>query len=437
MTVARADTPSSKTTDTLIRAATDRSTARSGRWDDLARRLVFAKLGAFSTGLIRIVEEGQAHEFGTADNTLEATVHVHDPRFYRAMALGGSLGAAEAYIDGQWSTDDLIAVCRIAVRNGDTRQDMEKGWARLGRPLNRLFHSLRRNTHAGSRRNIAAHYDLGNDFFRLFLDETLMYSSAIFPHEDASLAEASTYKNERICRKLDLKPSDHLLEIGTGWGGFALHAASHYGCRITSTTISSQQYELARERIAAAGLADRVEVVLEDYRDLKGHYDKLVSIEMIEAVGHHYYDAYFGACGRLLKPDGLMLLQSITISDWVFPAHTHTVDFIKRYIFPGSCVPSVAAISASIAQSSDMRIAHLEDIGPHYARTLATWRDNFLANIDEVRALGLPEEFIRMWDYYFCYCVAGFTERYISDAQILLARPQNRRAPILPDLAAA
>jgi len=437
MTVARADTTSGDTTDTLIRAATGRSAARAGRWDQLARRLVFAKLGEFSTGRIRLIEDGQVHEFGAADNTLAATVHVHDSRFYRAMALGGSLGAAEAYIDGLWTTDDLTAVCRIAVRNSDTRRDMESGWARLSRPFNRLFHSLHRNTHAGSRRNIAAHYDLGNDFFRLFLDETLMYSSAIFPHEDATLAEASTYKNDRICRKLNLKSSDHLLEIGTGWGGFALHAATHYGCRITSTTLSRQQYELARERIAAARLTDRIEIILEDYRDLKGHYDKLVSIEMIEAVGHHYYDAYFGVCGRLLKPDGLMLLQSITISDWVFPTHTRTVDFIKRYIFPGSCIPSVAAISGSIARSSDMRIAHLEDIGPHYARTLATWRENFLANIDQVRTLGLPEEFLRMWDYYFCYCVAGFSERYISDAQILLARPQNRRTPILPDLAAA
>ena len=420
---------------TLIRAAQSRSAIRSGRWDDLARKLVFNKLEQFSTGQIAISENGATHFFGVDDDTLKASVEVHDPRFYRSMALGGSLGAAEAYLDGQWTTDDLTAVCRIVLRNSDTRWQMEKGWARLGRPLNRLFHTLHRNTARGSRRNIAAHYDLGNDFFRLFLDETMMYSSAIFPRSDASLEEAAVYKVDRICRKLDLHPGDHLLEIGTGWGGFALHAATHYGARVTTTTISRQQYELAVERVAEAGLADRIDIVLEDYRDLRGQYDKLVSIEMIEAVGHHYYDAYFAACGRLLKPDGLMLLQAITISDWVFQDHIHSVDFIKRYIFPGSCIPSLAAMAGAVAASSDLRMVHLEDIGPHYARTLAAWRDRFMARLDEVRALDLPEEFIRMWEYYFCYCEAGFSERYISDAQILLAKPQNRRRSILPDLA--
>ena len=425
------------TESTLIRAAQNRSAAPSSRWDDLARKLIWAKLSQFKTGQLRLIENGETHLFGADDSTLQATVRVHNPRFYRAMALGGSLGAAEAYIDGLWTADDLTAVCRIAACNGSTRNDMEKGWARLGRPLNRLFHSLHRNTRKGSRHNIAAHYDLGNDFFRLFLDDTLMYSSGVFPHQGAALAEASLHKIERVCQKLDLQESDHLLEIGTGWGGFALHAATHYGCRITSTTISRQQYDLARQRVKDAGLSDRIEIVLEDYRDLKGQYDKLVSIEMIEAVGHHYYDAYFSACGALLKPDGLMLLQAITISDWVFESHTRTVDFIKRYIFPGSCIPSLAAIAGSIAQSSDLRITHLEDIGPHYARTLAAWRERFFAHIDAVRALDLPEEFIRMWDYYFCYCEAGFTERYISDAQILLSKPQNRRQPILPDLGPA
>ena len=422
------------TENTLIRAVQSRTATRSGRWDDLARRLVLDKLSQFKTGQIRVIENGVTHLFGADDKTLQATVRVHDPRFYRAMALGGSLGAAEAYIDGMWTTDNLTAVCRLAVRNMNTRGEMEKGWARLGRPLNRLFHSLHRNTRKGSRHNIAAHYDLGNDFFRLFLDDTLMYSSGVFPCKDSTLSEASLHKIERVCRKLDLQESDHLLEIGTGWGGFAIHAATHYGCRVTSTTISQQQCELARRRVAENGLSDRIEIVLQDYRDLRGQYDKLVSIEMIEAVGHHYFNDYFDACGALLKPDGLMLLQAITISDWVFPAHTRTVDFIKRYIFPGSCIPSLAAIAGSIAQSSDLRITHLEDIGPHYARTLAAWRERFFANIDQVRALGLPEEFIRMWEYYFCYCEAGFAERYISDAQLLLSKPQNRRQPILPDL---
>jgi cyclopropane-fatty-acyl-phospholipid synthase len=241
------------------------------------------------------------------------------------------------------------------------------------------------------------------------------------------LEEASRHKIERICQLLELGPNDHLLEIGTGWGGFALHAAKNYGCRITTTTISQQQYDMAVERIAQADLSDRIKVLRVDYRDLEGQYDKIVSIEMIEAVGHHYYDAYFGQCSRLLKPDGLMLLQAITIGDWFFDAHTRTVDFIKRYIFPGSCIPSVTAMAESLARESDMRIVDLRDIGPHYARTLRIWRERFFEQIDQVRDQGFNEEFIRMWAFYLCYCEAGFAERYIGDAQILLAKPQNRR----------
>lgn len=411
----------------------NRVSIRTGWFDDLARRLVRAKLDQLRDGQLLLVDGAGKSLFGRGGD-LMATIQVRDPRFYRAVALGGSLGAAEAYMDGHWETDDLTAVCRMVARNGESQQRLESGWARLSRPAHRLFHALRRNSPTNSRRNIAAHYDLGNDFFRLFLDETMMYSCAIFPDADSTLAEASLYKNERICRKLDLKPTDHLLEIGTGWGGFALHAAQRYGCRVTTATISREQYELAQERVRRAGLQDRVEVLLRDYRDLEGRYDKLVSIEMIEAVGHQYFDTYFRKCGELLAPDGLMLLQAITISDWAFEAHKHTVDFIKRYIFPGSCIPSVTAISDSLSRVTDMRLFHLEDIGPHYARTLREWRTRFSAHIDQVRAMGFPEEFIRMWEFYLCYCEAGFAERYISDAQLLLAKPDNRRAPLLPEL---
>ncbi len=392
-----------------------------------ARRMVLAKMARFTQGHLTIEDGGQTFEFGRADDTLRAHVRVLDPRFYRYMALGGSLGASEAYIDGLWETDDLTALCRIVVQNGEARDKMERGWGWLAKPAHQLFHVLHRNTTANSRRNIAAHYDLGNEFFRLFLDENLMYSSAIFPSPDSSLEEASRHKIERICQLLELGPNDHLLEIGTGWGGFALHAAKNYGCRITTTTISQQQYDMAVERIAQADLSDRIEVLRVDYRDLEGQYDKIVSIEMIEAVGHHYYDAYFGQCSRLLKPDGLMLLQAITIGDWFFDAHTRTVDFIKRYIFPGSCIPSVTAMAESLARESDMRIVDLRDIGPHYARTLRIWRERFFEQIDHVRDQGFNEEFIRMWAFYLCYCEAGFAERYIGDAQILLAKPQNRR----------
>jgi cyclopropane-fatty-acyl-phospholipid synthase len=392
-----------------------------------ARRMVLAKMARFTQGHLTIEDGGQTFEFGRADDTLRAHVRVLDPRFYRYMALGGSLGASEAYIDGLWETDDLTALCRIVVQNGEARDKMERGWGWLAKPAHQLFHVLHRNTTANSRRNIAAHYDLGNEFFRLFLDENLMYSSAIFPSPNSSLEEASRHKIERICQLLELGPNDHLLEIGTGWGGFALHAAKNYGCRITTTTISQQQYDMAVERIAQADLSDRIKVLRVDYRDLEGQYDKIVSIEMIEAVGHHYYDAYFGQCSRLLKPDGLMLLQAITIGDWFFDAHTRTVDFIKRYIFPGSCIPSVTAMAESLARESDMRIVDLRDIGPHYARTLRIWRERFFEQIDQVRDQGFNEEFIRMWAFYLCYCEAGFAERYIGDAQILLAKPQNRR----------
>jgi len=408
-------------------------TNRIGWLDALARRAVFAKLTQLCEGQVTVIDGGERRVFGQGGD-LTATVQVRDPRFYRAVALGGSLGSGEAYMDGLWEVDDLTALCRIIVRNSASRWEIEKGWARLTGPAHRLFHALRRNSPAGSRRNIAAHYDLGNDFFRLFLDETMMYSCAVFPREDSSLAEASVHKTERICRKLALRPEDHLLEIGTGWGGFAVHAARRYGCRITTATVSQEQHDFARERVRAAGLEERVEVLLEDYRELKGQYDKIVSIEMIEAVGHQYFDTYFRRCCELLEPDGLMLLQAITMSDWAFEDHRRTVDFIKRYIFPGSCIPSVAAIGGSLARVTDMRLVHLEDIGPHYARTLRAWRERFLASIDQIRAMGFAEEFVRMWEFYLCYCEAGFAERYISDAQLLLARPGNRRAPVLAGL---
>jgi cyclopropane-fatty-acyl-phospholipid synthase len=396
-------------------------------WDAWAKKLVLAKLTHFQKGQLIIIDGENTYICGNEPDGLRAQVRVLHPRFYRYMALGGSLGAAEAYMDGLWETDDLTALCRIVVQNGKTRDKMERSWAQLAKPAHHLFHALHRNTTRNSRRNIAAHYDLGNEFFRLFLDANLMYSSAIFPAPTSTLEEASYHKIERICQKLELGPDDHLLEIGTGWGGFALHAASIYGCRVTTTTISEEQHKLASQRIEQAGLSERVEVLLTDYRQLEGQYDKIVSIEMIEAVGHHYYDAYFAQCSRLLKPDGLMMLQAITIGDWIFAAHTRTVDFIKRYIFPGSCIPSVTAITQSLASVSDLRVVDLRDIGPHYARTLRMWRERFFAQIDAVRQQGFSEEFIRMWEFYFCYCEAGFAERYIADAQILLAKPANRR----------
>jgi cyclopropane-fatty-acyl-phospholipid synthase len=333
---------------------------------------------------------------------------------------------------GDWSCDDLTTLVRIFALNRAVLNGLEKGLARLGMSLFRVIHTLRRNTRHGSRTNIAAHYDLGNEFYRLFLDETLMYSCAIFATEETGLYEASVAKNERICHKLQLRPGDHLLEIGSGWGGFALHAASRYGCRVTTTTISRQQYDLTRQRVKEAGLEDRITVLCQDYRDLRGCFDKLVSIEMIEAVGQRFLDTYLRRCSRLLKPAGMMLLQAITIADQEYRRTKRAVDFIQHYIFPGGFLPSLAAITAAVAKVTDLRLYHLEDIGSHYATTLRHWREHFSANRDQVRALGFSESFIRMWEYYLCYCEGGFRERAISNVQILFTKPLCRRKPWLP-----
>ncbi|MCA8941247.1 MAG: class I SAM-dependent methyltransferase, partial [Planctomycetes bacterium] len=298
-----------------------------------------------------------------------------------------------------------------------------------------LFHRLRRNTKSGSKANIAAHYDLGNDFFERFLDPTMTYSSACFAHPGMTLEQASIEKLDRLCRKLDLKPDDHLLEIGTGWGSMAIHAARHYGCRVTTTTISRQQFELARERVRRAGLEDRIEVLERDYRDLEGEYDKLVSVEMIEAVGHEFLGDYMHACSARLKPDGVMAIQVITIQDQLYARAVREVDFIKRYIFPGSFIPSITAIGDAMAARTDLRMFHLEDMAPHYAETLRRWRGNLHANREEILALGSYDEaFLRLWDYYLCYCAGGFEERQLGVAQIVFTKPLCRMDPILPRL---
>jgi cyclopropane-fatty-acyl-phospholipid synthase len=350
-------------------------------------------------------------------------VDVLDPGFWPAVAVGGSVGAGEAYTDGLWRCDDLVGLVRLLLRNRPVLEAMEGGLARLSAPLRAMLHWINRNSRAGSRRNIAAHYDLGNAFYRLWLDETLMYSCAIFERPDMSLAEASTAKLARICRKLALGPGDRVLEIGTGWGGFALHAAGRHGCRVTTATLSREQHELATRRVADAGLADQVEVLLCDYRDLHGRYDKIVSIEMVEAIGAAYLETYFRQCGRLLAPHGAMLLQAITIADQRYEPALKEVDFIQRHIFPGGFLPSVTALTAAMTRGSDLRTVHLEDIGPHYAETLARWRGNFFAQLERVRSLGFDERFIRMWDFYLAYCEGGFRERDIGTVQMLLAKP--------------
>jgi cyclopropane-fatty-acyl-phospholipid synthase len=370
----------------------------------------------------------------TGSEPLQIHVTVRSPEFYRQVAMNGSVGAGEAFMDGQWECSDLVALVRLLVRNRDLLDGMETGLARLGGIAMRAWNRFRRNTRNGSRRNIAAHYDLGNALFALFLDDNMMYSSAIFADASESLETASRRKLDRICHKLDLRPSDHVVEIGTGWGGFALHAAAHYGCRVTTTTISAEQHALALERVAAAGLQDRISVLLNDYRDLDGGYDKLVSIEMIEAIGHTYLDTYFEKCAALLKPEGLALIQAITIEDTRYQQALDSVDFIKRHVFPGSFIPCVSAMLDASSRVSDMRLLNLEDIGSSYAITLNQWRKRFLARLDDVRKLGYDERFVRMWEYYLCYCEGGFIERSIGTVQMLFARPGNRRAQFVPTL---
>ena len=411
------------TTENVI-ANPDVSDRPMGWLDRLARRAVHAQLARLPEGRLMLEDSLGSVRVTERGGDLSARVTVNNAKFYRRCATGGSLGAAESFLRGEWSCDDMTSLFRIFIRGMDEADRMDRGLARLAGFAARLWHRLRPNTRSGSRRNIHEHYDLGNDFFDLFLDETMSYSCAYFEQPSASLADASRAKLDMVCRKLELQPGDHLLEIGTGWGGLAMHAARHFGCRVTSTTISREQYERAKQRVAEEGLGDRITFLLEDYRDLKGQYDKLVSIEMIEAVGHKFLPTFFSQCARLLKPDGLMLLQAISMPDHRYAQYRRNADFIQRYVFPGSCVPSLSAMTQAIARASDLRVLHLQDIGPHYATTLRHWRHRFVDRLDEVRALGYDERLIRMWLYYLTYCEAGFLERYTGVAQIVLGKPR-------------
>jgi cyclopropane-fatty-acyl-phospholipid synthase len=357
-------------------------------------------------------------------------VEILDPRFYADAVFGGTVGAGAAYIRGLWRCSDLTGLTRVMYVNRAVMDQMDRRWTFLSRPLLRAFHWLHRNSKLGSERNISAHYDLGNDFYRLMLDETMAYSCAIFSDEATTLAAASRAKFETVCRKLALQPTDHLLEIGTGWGGLAIHAAEHYGCRVTTTTISREQHDFARAQVERHDLGDRVTVLLEDYRSLEGQYDKLASVEMIEAVGAPYLDTYLAKCAALLRESGAMLLQAITIQDQDYRAQLRTVNFIQRYVFPGSFIPSVGAIAESLRRVTDMKIFHLQDIGPHYVRTLALWRRNFFEHLAAVRKLGFSEQFIRLWEFYLCSCEGGFAERALGDVQLLLTKPGCRREVI-------
>jgi cyclopropane-fatty-acyl-phospholipid synthase len=397
--------------------------------DRLARRIVFSRLNNLRCGQVVIKEHGNCTSYGAWSDEcpLTAVICVTNPAFYSDIAFGGSIGAGEAYMQGHWHCDQLSMLLRIMLINRDVLEDIDSGFASITRPLRKVLHWLNRNTRSGSRKNIAAHYDLGNDFYSLWLDEKMMYSCAYFEKADTSLEAASTAKLERICRKLDLTADDSVIEVGTGWGGFAIYAAENYGCHVTTTTISREQYELAKVRIASAGLEDRVTLLFDDYRDLEGRYDKLVSIEMIEAVGHEFHDSFFEKCSSLLKPGGQMLLQTITMADQQYEEYKRGVDFIRRYIFPGGCLTSVTDMTRVMTKHTDMRVSHVEEIGSHYAYTLRHWHDRFFEKIEAIREQGYPESFIRMWQFYLCYCESAFVERATGTVQMLVVKPDARR----------
>jgi cyclopropane-fatty-acyl-phospholipid synthase len=403
-----------------------------GPIDRLARGVVLRLLSRIRGGELVLVEDSTVMSFGerVSARPLKAVLHVHSPRFYRQLGRG-SLGLGEGYVDGLWDCDDLVALARIAALNVGALDRLRRAFAPVLIPVQRSARWLARNTPGRSREQIAAHYDLGNELFSQFLDPTMMYSCAVFESPSATLEEASLAKLERVCAKLELRPEDHVLEIGTGWGGFAVYAARRYGCRVTTTTISAEQHSYASERVREAGLQERVRVLLDDYRDRstidrQGRYDKLVSIEMIEAVGWQYFPTFFRRCSELLKEDGAMLLQAIVIDDRAYEVEKAGRSFMNTHIFPGGCLPSLEVIGRSIARVTDLRQVHLEDMTAHYATTLQRWRERFLDATERLSEFGYDERFRRLWELYLSYCEGGFRERRIQDVQLLLAKPRFR-----------
>lgn len=393
------------------------------------RAPVLKSLRALSSGSLTLQDGPDTYSFGGgARREMSARVNVHSPRLYRRVALGGALGAAESYLRGEWTTDDLPSTLRVFAANLDMINRLDGPLTRAINLPSTLSHRLRRNSRRGSRRNIHDHYDLGNELFALFLDDTMTYSCGVFHKPDATMQDASLAKLDLVCRKLQLTASHRVLEIGSGWGSFAIHAARTYRCHVTTTTISQAQFDVATARVREAGLADRVTVLLSDYRDLTGQYDALVSIEMIEAVGAQFLDEYFATCNRLLAPHGQMLLQGIIMPEHRYGPYLGSADFIQRYVFPGSALTSIGAMARAIGKATDLNVTHIEDLSPHYARTLQRWRERFLSRLDEVRALGgYDTRFIRLWDYYLAYCEAGFSERLTGVVQVLLAKSSCRR----------
>ncbi len=403
------------------------------RFHTLAKSQLFKRLPKLRNVNLTVVEGNERQQFGDASGK-PITVTIYQPEAYSYIAFGGSAGAGESYFLGLWDVDDLVGLIRAMVGTEGLLRDINNGFSAASQQLYAASHWLKKNNKKGSRQNIQAHYDLGNDFFETFLDPSMMYSCAVYPKPEASLEDAQYEKLDRICRKLALSADDHVVEIGTGWGGFAIHAAKNYGCKVTTTTISDQQFALATERVQAAGLEDKITVLKNDYRDLTGKFDKLVSIEMIEAVGDKFLNTFFKKCADLLKPDGLMLLQVITCPDQDYKTYLKRVDFIQRFVFPGGCLPSLARMSSAVLENTDLNTIHQEDLAPHYAKTLNEWRIRLTANRSTLSAIGYDLRLLRLWDFYLASCEAGFTERMTGLTQMMFMKPNARPESYLPDL---
>jgi len=394
------------------------------------KSVLLKKMQNIDYGQIHVQDGEEVFHFGHPDSKLIVKVQINSPEFYVMIGSDGLLGAAEAYSNGLWSADNLVILIRIIIRNSDVMGKLESGWSNLMKPINSIIHLKRKNSLAGSKKNILAHYDLSNEFYKLWLDETMTYSCGIFEKDTTSMKDASIEKLDRICRKLSIQEKDSVLEIGTGWGSFAIHAAKNYHCHIITTTISDAQYKYVKEKIESSGLTDKITLLKTDYRKLEGKYDKIVSIEMIEAVGHEYVPLYFKKVSSLLKDTGLFGIQGITYNDQQFDVYKNSVDLIKKYIFPGSCLISISQITDVMKKYTDLSLSHLEDITMHYATTLEKWRDNFYTEIEDIKKLGFSNEFIKMWEFYFVYCEAGFKERHIGDYQFVFVKPKAKNINI-------
>lgn len=397
-------------------------------YDEVAKNILFAKLCKIKHGYLQIFVDNMVYEFGDMkmQKKLHAQIHVEDTRVFKSVLLGGEPAAGYAYTKGWWSSNNLLNVVRLFTLNREVLFAIKSGYAAIAKPFYLFGHYINKNTSKGSKRNILAHYDIGNELYKLFLDEKMMYSSACFSSQHNSLEKAAENKLKIICEKLNLQSNDHVLEIGSGWGGFAIYAAQHYGCQVTTTTISEKQFEYLSEKVIEMELSEKVLVLKEDYRELTGQYDKLVSIEMIESVGHQYIDQYFSKCSQLIKSDGAMLIQAITISDFLYHRYMNSMDFIRKYIFPGGSLPSMSSMLSSISKNTDLTLFHAESYADSYAKTLASWYQRFINNKEKIVELGYSQSFIRLWEYYLKYCQSGFEERVIDLHQVVLKKPANR-----------